>query len=205
MGIEKARRPPGHAPLWLVREGPGLLLPLGFGVGATLWRRPYDGRMETVEVFVEIPRGSQNKYEYDVQKKAIRLDRVLYSSVHYPADYGFIDATLAEDGDHLDALVLADQPTFPGCLVMARPVAVLHMQDYNGRDEKILCACANDPRMDGIVDLATVPRHLLAEIENFFDTYKALEEHETTLEGWGDRDEALTVIETARQAYSANH
>ena len=101
---------------------------------------------ELLTVLVEIPRGSQNKYEYDFERKTIRLDRVLFSSVHYPADYGFIEDTLANDGDHLDALVLADQPTFPGCIVRARPVAVLHMEDYNGLDEKILCACADDPR-----------------------------------------------------------
>lgn len=155
-----------------------------------------------VDVLVEIPRGSQNKYEYDFQRKAIRLDRVLYSSVHYPADYGFIEDTLADDGDHLDALVLADQPTFPGCIVRARPVAVMRMSDENGQDQKILCACADDPRADQILDLSTVPKHVLAEIENFFGMYKDLEPGKhTQLDGWGDRDEALAVLRSAQVAY----
>ena len=157
-----------------------------------------------LDIFVEIPRGSQNKYEWDFERKMMRLDRVLYSSVHYPADYGFIEDTLAEDGDHLDALVLADQPTFSGCLVRGRPVAVLRMVDYNGLDYKVLCACANDPRMDGIVSLETVPKHALTEIENFFDIYKTLEGKETHLEGWGSRDEALVVVLKSQQAYQAS-
>jgi inorganic pyrophosphatase len=162
---------------------------------------PEPDATDTVEIFIEIPRGSQNKYEYDFPHKAVRLDRVLYSSVHYPADYGFIENTLAEDGDHLDALVLIEHPTFPGCLVTARPVAVLHMVDYNGPDQKILCACACDPRQDEIVSLETVPAHALTEIENFFEIYKTLEGRETTLRGWGSRDEALDVIRRAQDAY----
>lgn len=159
---------------------------------------------ELLTVLVEIPRGSQNKYEYDFERKAIRLDRILYSSVHYPTDYGFIEDTLAEDGDHLDALVLADQPTFPGCLVRARPVAALRMEDYNGLDTKILCACADDPRMDQVVSLRNVPKHLLAEIENFFETYKKLEGRETKLNGWAPKAEALQIVRKAQQAYRAS-
>lgn len=160
---------------------------------------------ELLSVLVEIPRGSQNKYEYDFARKAIRLDRVLYSSVHYPADYGFIEDTLAEDGDHLDALVLADQPTFPGCYVRARPVAVLKMEDYNGLDYKILCACADDPRQDHVRDLDSVPKHLLTEIEHFFDIYKDLEPgKETTLRGWGPLADALEVVRTAQDAWRAS-
>ncbi|HEX6510772.1 MAG TPA: inorganic diphosphatase [Chloroflexota bacterium] len=160
---------------------------------------------QLLEILVEIPRGSQNKYEYDFERKAIRLDRVLYSSVHYPADYGFIEETLAEDGDHLDALVLADQPTFPGCLVRGRPVAVLKMEDYNGRDYKILCACADDPRQEDVRDLESVPKHLLTEIENFFEIYKTLEpDKPTTLLGWGPRHEALEVIQKAQAAFRTN-
>lgn|SRR5579862_1524202 len=158
---------------------------------------------ELVEVLVEIPRGSQNKYEYDFERKLIRLDRVLYSSVHYPTEYGFIEDTLAEDGDHLDALVLADQPTFPGCLVRARPVAVLRMEDYNGLDNKILCACADDPRQEGVTDLGTIPKHLMTEIENFFEIYKRLEPgKETKLLGWGPKKEALSIVREAQAAYS---
>ncbi len=158
--------------------------------------------MELLSVLVEIPRGSQNKYEYDEERRAIRLDRVLYSSVHYPADYGFIEDTLADDGDHLDALVLADQPTFPGCFVRARPVAVLKMEDYNGLDYKILCACADDPRQDDVKDLDSVPRHFLSEVEHFFQVYKDLEPgKETTLRGWGTLEEALAIIAEAKKAF----
>ena len=157
---------------------------------------------ELLTVVVEIPRGSQNKYEYDPERRAIRLDRVLYSSVHYPADYGFIEDTLAEDGDHLDALVLADQPTFPGCIVRGRPVGVLLMEDYNGLDYKILCACADDPRQDGVCELDSVPQHLLTEIENFFEIYKQLEpDKPTTLRGWGDRQQALDIVHRAQEAF----
>ena len=146
----------------------------------------------TLEVLVEIPRDSQNKYEDDFERKLIRLDRVLYSSVHYPADYGFIEDTLAADGDHLDALVLSNNPTFPGCLVRARPGGVLKMDDYNGTDYKILCACASDPRQDDIVDLESVPAHLLTEIENFFEIYKQLEPgKDTQLRGWASKRERL--------------
>jgi inorganic pyrophosphatase len=158
---------------------------------------------ELLTVLVEIPRGSQNKYEYDLERHAIRLDRVLFSSVHYPTDYGFIEDTLAEDGDHLDALVLADQPTFPGCIVRARPVAVLHMEDYNGRDEKILCACVDDPRQDEVRDLDSVPKHLLTEIENFFEIYKTLEvDKPTTLRGWGSKAEAMQIVANAQKAFA---
>jgi inorganic pyrophosphatase len=157
---------------------------------------------ELLTVLVEIPRGSQNKYEYDFERKAIRLDRVLYSSVHYPTDYGFIEDTLADDGDHLDALLLADQPTFPGCIVRARAVAVLHMEDYNGLDHKILCACADDPRQDDVCDLDSVPKHLLTEIENFFEIYKTLEvDKPTTLRGWGPRKVALEIVRNAQEAF----
>jgi len=159
---------------------------------------------ELLTVLVEIPRGSQNKYEWDFERKAIRLDRILYSSVHYPTDYGFIEDTLAEDGDHLDALVLADQPTFPGCIVSARPIGVLRMEDYNGQDNKILCACANDPRMDDIVSLDTVPKHTLLEIENFFQNYKALEGLETKISGWAPKKDALEIVRRAQEAYRAS-
>ena len=104
----------------------------------------------------------------------------------------------------LDALVLADQPTFPGCIVRARPVAVLHMEDYNGLDEKILCACADDPRQDDVQNLDSVPKHLLTEIENFFEIYKTLEvDKPTTLRGWGARKDALAIIKQAQKAYAS--
>lgn len=151
------------------------------------------------EVIIEIPKGSRNKYEYDEAHGCFRLDRVLYSSVHYPTDYGFIPNTLAEDGDHLDVLVMVEEPTFTGCHVLVRPVGVLAMIDEKGTDHKILAVPVRDPRFDHIVNLATVPPHLLREIENFFATYKILEGKETATLGWGEVDEALRVIAEARK------
>jgi inorganic pyrophosphatase len=154
-----------------------------------------------IEVFVEIPRGSRNKYEYDEQARQFRLDRVLYSSVHYPADYGFVPDTLAEDGDTLDALVLVEEPTFPGCIIPARPVGLLYMRDEKGSDAKVLAVPIGDPRFAGIHDLRDVPPHWLREIENFFSIYKQLEEKSTDMSGWSDAAEAHRVIAAARQAW----
>jgi inorganic pyrophosphatase len=154
-----------------------------------------------IEVVVEIPKGSRNKYEYDEQRGTFRLDRVLYSSVHYPTDYGFVPETLAEDGDHLDALVIVYEPTFPGCHVLVRPVGVLSMTDEAGVDVKILAVLERDPRFEEITELAHVPTHLLREIENFFATYKVLEKKPTATLGWSDRLAALEAIARARQRW----
>ena len=148
-----------------------------------------------IEVIVEIPRGSRNKYEYDDERKLIRLDRVLYSSVHYPTDYGMVPNTLAPDGDHLDVLVLCEEPTFPGCLVPARVIGVLRMVDENGSDDKILAVPIGDPRFDQIHDLADISPHWLDEIANFFNTYKTLERKETRIVGWGSVAEAVVVVQ----------
>src|SRR5579883_3597824 len=118
-----------------------------------------------VEAVIEIPSGSRNKYEYDHQRGIFRLDRVLYSSVHYPTDYGFIPDTLADDGDPLDALVIVQEPTFPGCLIPARPIGMLDMYDDKGEDEKVLAVPLGDPRFDGVTTLDDVSPHLLLEIE----------------------------------------
>jgi inorganic pyrophosphatase len=155
----------------------------------------------SIEVIIEIPQGSRNKYEYDHATHAIRLDRVLHSSVHYPADYGFLPDTLSKDGDPLDVLVLVLDPTFPGCRVPARVVGLLRMHDEKGVDEKILAVPEGDPRFDGMNDLSDLSVHWLREIENFFATYKLLEEKETDLEGWEDAATALQVIADARQRY----
>ncbi len=154
-----------------------------------------------MEVVIEIPKGSRNKYEYDEEHGIFRLDRVLYSSAHYPTDYGFIPETLAEDGDHLDALVIVYEPTFPGCHVLVRPVGVLSMTDEAGVDAKILAVPEHDPRFDEITELANVPAHLLREIDNFFATYKVLEKKPTATLGWSDRDSALGEIAKARQRW----
>jgi starch synthase len=153
---------------------------------------------EIIEAVVEIPRGSRNKYEFDHVSGVIRLDRVLYSSVHYPTDYGFIPGTLAADGDPLDVLIIVEEPTFPGCRVRARPVGVLVMRDEKGIDEKILAVPIADPRFDGMEDLKDLQGHWLLEIENFFATYKTLECKETQMEGWKGAEEARAVLKKYR-------
>jgi inorganic pyrophosphatase len=136
---------------------------------------PVGDDLNTVMAFVEIPRGSRNKYEYDDRTGRFMLDRVLYSSVHYPADYGFVVETLAEDGDHLDILVLVQEPTFPGCLIPARPLGGLDMHDEKGSDFKVLSVPVGDPRFSHVQSLAELGDHWLREIETFFATYKLLE------------------------------
>jgi inorganic pyrophosphatase len=154
--------------------------------------------METVEVVIEIPKGSRNKYEID-PSGVVRLDRVLYSSVHYPTDYGFIPDTLAPDGDHLDVLVLVEEPTFPGCRMQARPVGVLKMRDEKGEDHKIIAVPVADPRFEGVHDLGDVHPHWMKEIENFFTVYKTLEpEKVVSIVGWGDREESWRFIYECR-------
>lgn len=155
---------------------------------------PSDENSHIIEVFIEIPRGSRNKYEYDLQRKVFRLDRVLYSSVHYPTDYGFIPGTLAPDGDPLDVLVITEEPTFPGCLIPARPIGVLNMFDEKGPDQKILAVPEGDPRFEGIQDIDNLTPHWLTEIENFFATYKTLQKLETQIAGWDHADAALKLI-----------
>lgn len=155
----------------------------------------------SIEVFVEIPRGSRNKYEYDKERQIFKLDRVLYSSVHYPTDYGYIADTLSLDGDPLDALVVVDNPTFPGCVVDGRPIGVLEMSDEQGQDEKILTVPSKDPRYRHIQKLEDLGPHWLREIENFFATYKALEDKWTELVGWKDADVAWQIIEEAESRY----
>jgi inorganic pyrophosphatase len=153
-----------------------------------------------VNVVVEIPKGSRNKYEFDHTTGRIRLDRVLYSSVHYPADYGFIEDTLAGDGDPLDALVLLEEPTFPGCLIACRPIGVFLMHDEKGEDEKILCVPPADPTWNHVTELEELPPHLLREIEHFFQTYKDLEGKPTATFGWQGRVEAEEVVRAASPA-----
>jgi inorganic pyrophosphatase len=154
-----------------------------------------------IEVLVEIPRGSRNKYEFDKERGVFFLDRVLYSSVHYPTDYGYIPATLSEDGDALDALVVVQEPTFPGCHILARPIGVLDMRDEKGRDHKILAVPLGDPRFSRVSDLADLDPHWLLEIENFFQTYKALEDKWTEVIGWENAAAAERVIIEAQQLY----
>lgn len=155
-----------------------------------------------IEVIIEIPQGSRNKYELDEETGQFYLDRILYASVHYPTDYGFIPHTRAEDGDHLDVLLMVSEPTFPGCHVQARPVGLLCMRDERGMDQKILAVPVRDPRFDEIQDLPDVPAHRLAEIENFFDIYKQLEGKYTETCGWGGAEQARQVIAQAQERFA---
>lgn len=154
-----------------------------------------------VLAFIEIPRGSRNKYEYDEEHGTFKLDRVLYSSVHYPTDYGFIPDTLAEDGDHLDILVLVQQPTFPGCLIETRPLGGLDMADEKGMDFKVLAVPVGDPRYFHVETLEQLGQHWLDEIKTFFDTYKLLEPKETEVRGWHGEEVARQQIARCQARY----
>ena len=159
---------------------------------------------DEVYVLVEVPRGSQNKYEYNHDLGVIMLDRVLYSPVHYPADYGHIPGTHCEDGDPLDVLVLVTEPTFPGCVICARPIAVMEMEDEKGLDDKVLAVPTDDPRFDQFRDIADVPPHILREIAHFFEIYKALEPNKwTKVRKWYDAAEARKRVLEAIALYDS--
>lgn len=153
----------------------------------------------TATVMIEVPKGSRNKYEFDKEAGRIKFDRMLFSAMHYPSDYGFILDTLAEDGDALDALVLVWEPTFPGCLIEVKPVGLFKMRDEKGPDAKILCVPLKDPLWNHIERLQDVPPHLLREIEHFFAVYKDLEEKKTGVEGWEGREAAEAAIAESRR------
>jgi inorganic pyrophosphatase len=165
-----------------------------------LSRIPAQPKPGTVNVLIEIPGGSKNKYEFDKDLQAFALDRVLYSSVQYPLDYGFIPNTLADDGDPLDGLVIMDQPTFPGCVIAARPIGMLEMIDGGDRDEKLLCVPVTDPRYTNIKSLQDVASNRLDEISEFFRTYKNLEKKETEILGWKDVDSVMPLVEQCIKA-----
>jgi inorganic pyrophosphatase len=156
---------------------------------------------EIVRMIVEIPQHSANKYEYDGVLGVFRLDRALYSPLHYPGDYGFIPGTLAEDNDPLDCLVLVQQPSYPGVLIEVRPVGVLNMVDSSERDQKILAVPTRNPRYDEIHTMDQIFHHVRREIEHFFSIYKELEGKVTTMEGWGGPREARKAIVDCRQRY----
>ena len=165
--------------------------------------RPASEFPETIEVVVEIPRGSRNKYEFDERTGAIRLDRVLSSAVYYPHEYGFVDGTRAGDGDHTDAIILLDEATFPGCRMHARPVGVLLMRDDKGPDEKILCVALGDPHWAHVRSLADVAPQKLREVEQFFATYKLLEDKTVEIDGWADVDRAKALLLEDRERFEA--
>jgi inorganic pyrophosphatase len=156
-----------------------------------------------IEMIVEIPKGSRNKYEMDHTLGRLRLSRMLFTSTRYPVDYGFIPDTLAEDGDPLDIMVILDEATFPGCSIVVRPVGLFWMSDENGPDAKILSVPASDVRFADIQELRHVPEHLLAEIRHFFDVYKELEPGKgTDIRGWQDRPSAEREITDAGKRWS---
>lgn len=154
-----------------------------------------------VNVIVEIPKGSQNKYEYDKKNNIIKLDRVLFSPLYYPGDYGIIPQTYAEDGDPLDALVLVTNPTFPGVLIESRPVGLLRMKDSNKIDNKILCVAKDDPRYAGVRDISDLEKHHLKEIAHFFQVYKQLEGKKVEIVGWKNAKNAKRVVESSIKLY----
>ncbi len=148
---------------------------------------------------IEIPKGQRNKYEVDHETGRIRLDRMLFTSTRYPHDYGFVEGTLGEDGDPLDALVILEEPTFPGCLIRCRAIGMFHMRDEAGGDDKVLCIPAGDPRVSHIKDLSDVSDFDRLEIQHFFETYKDLEPGKS-VEGahWTGREQAEAEIEASR-------
>jgi inorganic pyrophosphatase len=160
---------------------------------------------ETINTVIEIPKGGHNKYEYDEELDEIRLDRTLHSPLFYPVDYGFVPETRAEDGDHLDALVLTDDPVFTGCVMEIRPIGLLKMSDENGLDNKVLAVPAKNPHYHDIQDLKDVQPHFLAEIVHFFEQYKKLEKKFVKVEGWGSKKNALAVIKKANARYLREH
>jgi inorganic pyrophosphatase len=149
---------------------------------------------ETVNVIVEIPRMSSNKYEMDPELGVMRLDRVLYSPLHYPFDYGFVPQTKYLDGDPVDVLVLVSNPTFPGVVVDAHPIGVMEMRDEGKPDEKVICVASKDPRFGYRRTLEELNRHTMLEVQHFFEVYKQLENKTVEILGWKGRDEALRII-----------
>jgi inorganic pyrophosphatase len=157
------------------------------------------------DVVVEIPKGQRNKYEMDHETGRIRLDRMLFTSTRYPADYGFIEDTLADDGDPLDALVILEEPTFPGCVIRCRAIGMFRMRDEMGRDDKVLCVPATDPRMERLQDIGQVPEFDLLEIQHFFEVYKELEPGKSVQggTGWVPRADAEAEIVACRERAAA--
>jgi inorganic pyrophosphatase len=156
---------------------------------------------EVVRAIIEIPQHSANKYEYDGKLGVFRMDRALFSPMHYPGDYGFIPGTLADDNDPLDVLVLVQQASFPGCLIEVRPVGVLHMVDDDEQDLKVLAVPTRNPRYDQIHTMDQIFSHVRREIEYFFSIYKELEGKVTKMKGWGGPGDARKAINDSRKQY----
>ena len=159
---------------------------------------------EVINVVIEIPQEGVNKYEYDKELHVFRLDRNLWSPVHYPGDYGFIPSTLGDDGDPLDVLVLVDSPSFPGCVMEVRPIGVLEMMDQGLGDEKVLCVGTGNPRYKDVSDYSEIYPHMLREITHFFAIYKDLEGKRVEVKDWRDAAFARTKVQEAEARFIAN-
>ncbi|WP_185850998.1 inorganic diphosphatase [Blattabacterium cuenoti] len=155
----------------------------------------------TFDVLIEIPKGSRNKYEFDKKNHFIRLDRVLYSPMSYPTDYGFIPKTLSKDGDPLDVLVFLTEPTIPGCLIKVKPIGVFFMKDEKGEDEKIICVPLSDPNYNTINNIDEISFHSKKEIEHFFLVYKDLEKKKVKIGDWKNQEEAILIYKESSLRY----
>jgi inorganic pyrophosphatase len=155
-------------------------------------------------VVIEIPKGSRNKYEFDHELGGIKLDRFLFSSVVYPTDYGFIPDTLSLDGDPLDVMVCVSEPTFPGCQIAVKPIALFRMEDDKGVDDKILCVPLTDPSWNKLERLEDISDQLRDEIAHFFSIYKDLEQKAVKVDGWYSREDAWEEIEESRERFREN-
>ena len=158
---------------------------------------------EVLNVIIEIPKGSMNKYEYDKKHNMMKLDRVLFSPFHYPGDYGIVPQTLSDDGDPLDALVLVTNPTYPGILIEAKPIGLLQMKDDGEFDDKIICVSINDPRYFHTADITDIDDHYRSEIAHFFQVYKDLEGKKVEILGWKSAQEAKEVIIESIKRYNS--
>ena len=157
---------------------------------------------ETLIVRIEIPKGSRNKYEYDAELDAIKLDRFLFSSVVYPTDYGFVPDTLSLDGDPLDVMILVSEPTFPGCMIEVKPIGLFRMEDDQGVDDKVLCVPLTDPGWNTLESLDGVSEQLQNEIAHFFTVYKQLEHKKVEIDGWYPCEDALKVLDESRERFT---
>lgn len=169
-----------------------------------LWHDIDPGSRDEINVIVEIPKGSKNKYEVDKATGLIALDRVAHTAQDFPFDYGFVPKTLWDDGDPLDVVILTTYPLHPGILVRVRPVAVMDMTDSGDSDAKVIAVPTEDPRWDSVKDLADVNAHTLKEIEHFYSTYKKLQNKEVTVHGFKGAEDAKAAFDRSVEQYSAS-
>ncbi len=172
-----------------------------------LWSEiePGNNLPDEVLAVIEIPKGSNNKYEYDKQNEAFMVDRVLYSPVYYPGDYGFIPKTTYDDGDPMDIMVLIDQPTFSGCIIKSRPIGIMKMIDTGDKDWKILAVPVDDPKYFDVNDITDIDQHTLDKIAEFFKTYKTLEGKKVEVLGWEDKKSAKKELMRSIEMYKEKY